>query len=62
MLREVVFGYTLWKYEQGIVFCKENNTAFLEILSSLHNCVGNIASLLFTQVVHSSHESNQFLN
>ena len=62
MARKVVFGYFLWKYAQRIVFCKENNTLFLETLSSLHNSVGKVASFLIPHVVHSLHEGNQFLN
>jgi len=62
MVRKVVFGYSLQKYGQGIIFCKENNNPFLETLITLHNSVGKAASLLFPQVVHSLQENNQFLN
>lgn len=58
MLRKVLYGYSLQKYAQGIMFCSENNTHFLETLSSLHNCVGKVATLVFPQVVHSHRESN----
>jgi hypothetical protein len=44
------------------VFCKENNTPFLETLSSLLNCVGKVASFLIPNFVRSLHEGNQFLN
>jgi hypothetical protein len=44
------------------VFCKENNTHFLETLSSLHNCVGKLASFFFPHVIRSLHEGGQFLN
>jgi len=61
MLLKLVFGYSLQEYAQGIMFCKENNAPFLETLSSLHNCVGKVATLVFPQVVHSHQDSNQFL-